>query len=432
MTHILYVTPYYPPEKAAPAIRISETAQCLVRRGYQVTILTTFPNFPSGIVPQEYHGPIIRLEMCNGVRVVRVWSYIAPNRGFLKRILAQLSFGCLAPLLGWRAVGRPDVIIVESPPLFDAIGGRLLAWGKRCPFIFTVADLWPASAVQLGVLRNALFIRMAEWLEWTTYRRAGLVWAVTEDIRERLLECGLQSERVFLLTNGVDTNKFNPLPKPRARAALGWDNRFTVLYAGNHGMAQGLKAIVDAAHQLRAHHNIHFIFVGDGSEKPCLQEQAQRENLSNVTFLEPQPHELMPLLLAGADVCLVPVRNVPLFKGALPSKMYEIMACARPMLLAVDGEARRMVEQEAGAGIYVEPENASTLASAILHLYEHPAMAEVLGKRGRAFVEARFDRERLVEKLEGHVNGLLGKDAARFELGEERTLVGSGVDKTER
>ncbi len=144
MTHILFMTPYYPPEKTAPAIRISETAQCLVRRGHQVTVLTTFPNFPTGIVPPEYRGRLIRREVREGVRIVRVWSYITPNRGFLKRILAQLSFGCLAPLLGWRDVGRPDVVIVESPPLFDAIGGRLLARGKRCPFIFTVADLWPA------------------------------------------------------------------------------------------------------------------------------------------------------------------------------------------------------------------------------------------------------------------------------------------------
>src|SRR5579864_2117162 len=152
MTHILFITPYYPPEKTAPAIRISETAECLVRRGYDVTVLTTFPNFPIGVVPPAYRGDIVRRESCNGVRVVRVWSYITPNKGFLRRILAQLSFGCLAPLLGWRRVGRPDVMIVESPPLFDAIGGRLLAWGKRCPFIFTVADLWPEVAVQLGML----------------------------------------------------------------------------------------------------------------------------------------------------------------------------------------------------------------------------------------------------------------------------------------
>lgn len=431
MTHVLFVTPYYPPEKTAPAIRISETAQCLVRRGYEVTVLTTFPNFPTGIVAPEYCGRLIRREEREGVRIVRVWSYITPNKGFLKRILAQLSFGCVAPLLGWREVGRPDVIIVESPPLFNAIAGRLLARGKRCPFIFTVADLWPASAVQLGVLRNAFFIRLAEWLEWTTYRRAGLVWAVTEDIRKILVKRGMSPRRVMLLTNGVDTGKFYPTPMAQAREALVWEKRFTVLYAGTHGLAQGLKTVLDAARQLRAFQDIHFIFVGDGAEKASLQEKAQHENLTNVTFLDPQAHERMPLVLAGADVCLVPLRDIPLFRGALPSKMYEIMACARPIILAIDGEARQMLEQEAGAAVYVEPENAGALASAVLRLYEHPEVAEALGERGRTFVEAHFDREKLVEELEIHITGLLGRDASHFELTVERTPVVAGVEKSQ-
>src|SRR6266852_1570279 len=152
MTHILFVTPYYPPEITAPAVRIGETAMRLVKRGHQVTVLTTFPNFPTGIVPPEYRGRVIQHEMHDGVRIVRVWSYFSPNKGFLRRILAQLSFGCLAPFLGWKAIGRPDVIIVESPPLFDAIAGCLLAFFKRRPFIFTVADLWPEAAIQMGIL----------------------------------------------------------------------------------------------------------------------------------------------------------------------------------------------------------------------------------------------------------------------------------------
>src|SRR5438874_2130367 len=201
MAHILFITPYYPPEISAPAVRISETAMRLVKRGHQVTVLTTFPNFPTGIVPPEYRGQMIQHEVRDGIRIVRVWSYVSPNKGFLRRIIAQLSFGCLAPLLGGKAVGRPDVIIVESPPLFDAIAGRMLAWLKRCPFIFTVSDLWPESAVQLGMLRNRTLIRLAEWLEWSTYLRAGAVWALTEGIRDALVQRGLPSEQVFRLTN---------------------------------------------------------------------------------------------------------------------------------------------------------------------------------------------------------------------------------------
>ena len=205
MTHILFVTPYYPPEKGAAQVRISETAMYLVKRGYQVTVLTTVPNYPTGIVPAEYRGHVLQQEGHDGIRIVRVWSYVSPNKGFLGRILAQLSFGCLAPLLGGKAVGQPDLIIVESPPLFDAIAGRVLAWFKHCPFIFTVSDLWPESAVQLGMLRNRVLIRLAEWLEWSTYQRASAVWALTEGIRDALIQRGLSPEHVFLLTNGVDT-----------------------------------------------------------------------------------------------------------------------------------------------------------------------------------------------------------------------------------
>src|SRR5215471_13195770 len=162
MTHILYVSPYYLPEQLAPAVCVSEVAKRLAKRGYEVTVLTTFPNYPTGIVPPEYRGHIFQQGLLDGVRVVRVWSYITPNKGFFRRILAQFSFAWLAPLFGWKAVGRPDVIIVESPPLFNAIAGRLLAWGKCCPFIFTVSDIWPESAVQLGALRNQLLIRLSE------------------------------------------------------------------------------------------------------------------------------------------------------------------------------------------------------------------------------------------------------------------------------
>ncbi len=409
MSHILFISPYYPPEKAAPAVRISETAKLLVKRGYHVTVLTTVPNYPTGIVPPEYRGHLVQREVHEGVHVVRVWSYTSPNKGFLRRILAQLSFGCLAPLLGWKASGYPDVIIVESPPLFDAIAARVLAWLKRCPFIFTVSDIFPESAVQLGVLHNRLLIRLSEWLEWSTYQRASLIWAVTEGIRETLIKRGLRPDKVFLLTNGVDTNRFRPLPQGQARAELGWDDRFTVLYAGTHGLAHGLTTILDAAEQLRVHPDIHFIFVGDGAAKADLKAQAQERNLTNVTFLDLQPHDRMPLLLAGADVCLVPLRKVPLFEGALPSKMYEIMACARPMLLGVEGEARRLVEQEAGAALSVEPENANALVSAILYLHGHPDLANLMGQRGRVFVEERFNRDQLTSALEARLMLLLGK-----------------------
>ncbi len=410
MAHILFITPYYPPEISAPAVRISETAIRLVKRGHQVTVLTNFPNFPSGVVPLEYRGHAILQEIRDGVRVVRIWSYVSPNKGFLRRILAQLSFGCLAALFGWKAVGRPEVIIVESPPLFDAIAGHMLAYLKQCPFIFLVSDLWPEAAIQMGMLRGRMLIRLSEWLEWSTYQRASVVWVVTEGVRDLLIRRGLSPERIFLLTNGVDTTLFRPLPQVQARTELGWDERFTVLYAGTHGLAHGLTTILEAAEQLQEHTDIHFIFAGDGATKADLIAQAQRRNLKNVTFLDAQPHDRLPLLLAASDVCLVPLRNVRLFETTLPVKMFEVMACARPMVLGANGKARQLAEQEAGAAIYVEPENAPALVSAILYLREYPEQAELLGQRGRSFVEERFDRDQLAAALEVRITILLGKD----------------------
>lgn len=407
MPHILFVTLYYPPEKAAPAVRISETATRLVAHGHDVTILTTFPNYPTGKISSEYRRQMIAEEWAQGVHIVRVWSYIRPNKGFLRRILAQLSFGCLAPLLGWRKVGRPDVIIVESPPLFNAIGGRILSYAKKCPFIFIVSDLWPESAVQLGMLRNRTLIRLAEWLEWSTYQRASLIWALTEGIRTAIIGQGLSAKKVFLLTNGVDTDKFRPLSQAKARRDFAWGDKFTALYAGTHGLAHGLTTLLDAAERLHAQPAIQIVLAGDGATKKELVAEAQKRQLTNVHFLEPLPHDRMPQLLAAADVCLVPLKKLPLFEGALPSKIYEAMACARPIVLGVSGEASKLVGRDAGAAITVEPENADALAAAILHLYEHPEHAKLLMQRGQAFVEKHFDRNQLVARLDEHIQALL-------------------------
>lgn len=407
MANILFITPYYLPEKGAAAVRIGETASRLVKRGHSVTVLTTLPNYPTGIVPPEYRGRLPQEETLDGVKIVRVWSYITTSKSFLRRILAQLSFGCLSPLLAGKRVGRPDIIIVESHPLFNAIAGRYLAWRKHCPFIFTVSDLWPESAVQLGVLRNRLLIKLAAWLEWSSYKRAGLIWALSKGIRDQIIEGGMPSERVLLLTNGADIALFTPMPRTQARTELGWENTFTVLYAGTFGLSHRLSTILEAAACLREHPDIHFVFVGDGVDKASLIAQAQERALTNVTFRDAQPHGQMPIVLAASDICLVPMRKLPLFEGRLPLKMFEIMASARPFVLGVEGEARQLAVQEAKAAIAVEPENVSALVSAILHLYEHPEETERLGQQGRAFVEKHFDRDQLVAELDTHIQQLL-------------------------
>lgn len=413
MARILFISPYYPPEKGAASVCVSENTKRLVRRGHDVTVLTTVPNYPTGIVPPEYRGKLLQREVIDGVDVVRAWSYTSPNKGFLRRILAQLSFGCLAPWIGNNAVGQPDIIIVQSPPLFDAIAARTLARLKHCPFIFMVSDLWPESAVQLGALRSPLLIHLSERLAWSTYRRASLVWVVTEGIRDHLHQCGLANERIMLLTNGVDTERFAPMRRAQARARLGWDNRFTVLYAGTHGLSHGLTTALDAAELLRDREDIHIVLAGDGAEKAALVEQANRRNLANVTFYEPFSHDLVPTLICAADACLVHVRkNVPVFDGMLPIKMMEAMACARPILLGIGGEARRLTDHEAHAALSFEQENAESLANAVLYLAAHREYAESLGHNGRAFAEATFSYDHLVDRLDERIRAMLGDSSA--------------------
>lgn len=418
MPNILFITPYYLPEKGAAAVRMGETASCLVKRGHTVTVLTTLPNYPTGIVPPEYRGALPQEEMLDGVKIIRVWSYISPRKSFPSRILAQISFGCISPFLARFRVGHPDIIIIESHPLFNAIAGRFLAWRNRCPFIFTVSDLWPESAVQLGVLRNRFLIKLAEWLEWSSYKRASLIWALSKGIQDQIIERGIPQERMLLLTNGADLSLFTPMPQIQARTELGWENCFTILYAGTYGLSHKLSTVLEAAESLREYTDMQFIFVGDGVDKASLVAHTQERALTNVTFLDAQPHERMPIVLSASDICLVPMRKLPLFEGRLPLKMFEIMASERPFVLGVEGEARQLAVHEAGAAIAVEPENAQELADSILYLYKHPEECKLLGQRGRRFVEAKYDRDRLTAVLDTCIATLLEKQNATAMMPE--------------
>lgn len=236
---------------------------------------------------------------------------------------------------------------------------------------------------------------------------------MTEGIHAALARRGLSAGRMFVLPNGVDTARFLPADRHEARWQLGWDDRFTVLYAGTVGLAQGLEIVVEAAEQLKAHSDIRFVVLGDGAAKAELEADVRGRGLTNVAFPPGQPHVRMPTAVAAADACLVSLRGIPLFKAALPSKLYEAMACARPILLAVDGEARQLIVDAAAAGVYVEPGDAAMLARAVLALRADPGSAQQLGQRGRAFAERRFDRDRLTEILTDHITALVDRRTAR-------------------
>ncbi|MBI6545883.1 MAG: glycosyltransferase family 4 protein [Cyanobacteria bacterium NC_groundwater_1444_Ag_S-0.65um_54_12] len=390
---ILFLTPYYPPEVGAPQTRICELAVRLARRGHQVQVLTALPNYPSGSIPLEYRDRDASWEECEGVEVYRTWIYATPNRGFLRRVLNHFSF-MLTALIAAPRMEPCDVVVAESPPLFDGMAGWAIAHCRRARFFFNVADLWPQSAVELGAIaKGSLPERIAAWIEHWCYQRADRILAVTRGIESQLRTAGWAQAVYF--PNGVEVSRFAGADGRSFRIAQGLTDGFLVLYAGTHGLSQALDTVLLAARNLATDPRIRFILVGDGAEKDRLVAM----NVTNVRFLASQPRERMPEILAAADAILVPLRDLPLFHGAVPSKTYEALAAARPVIMAVKGEAAALIRQ-AQAGLVVPPEDPLALAGAIRELASDPELCRRLGECGRRFVKENFDRERLADRFE--------------------------------
>jgi glycosyltransferase involved in cell wall biosynthesis len=388
---IVLLTHYFPPEVGAPQARLFELARRAAAAGHTVTAVTGFPNYPTGVIPAEYRGRFHMQETLEGIRVVRTWVYATPNRGFLRRILNHISFA-LSSLTALRKVGRADVVFVESPPLFTGLSALAYSRIKGAPYIFNVSDIWPQSAVELGALRSRFAIRLSEMLERYLYRKAARVSVVTPGMVERLAARGIPREKLFLLTNGVDTGMFHPAPpNPELARTLGLDERKIFLYAGTHGMAQGLDTILEAA-KLTKNPEVLYVLAGEGAEKEELAKKVQAEGIANVRLLPNQPKAVMPGLLNLAYASIIPLRRLDLFKSALPSKMFESMATAKPIVASLWGEAAELIES-ARCGVVVAPEDAAALHVAVEKLAEHPSLARELGENGRQYVAAHFDRQ---------------------------------------
>jgi glycosyltransferase involved in cell wall biosynthesis len=299
-----------------------------------------------------------------------------------------------------------DVLVVESPPLFLGLAGYVISRCKGAPYVFNVADLWPETAVALGALKNRVLIRLAEGLEWLLYRQAIRVTTVTRGIRRILLERGMAADRVLLFTNGVDIQYFHPQADPYpANRRFHLDNRLTVAYAGTHGMAQGLEVLVQAAELLRDRDDIHFIMVGEGAEKPELMALANEYALANLTFHPNQPKSFMPHLWAAVDIAVVTLRKLDIFRSALPSKLFEMMAMECPIILSAEGEACELIA-EAQAGLTIAPENSGALAEAIVRLAEDEDLRHLFGKNGRAYVQQNFSRDHLTDRWEAMLDSV--------------------------
>jgi glycosyltransferase involved in cell wall biosynthesis len=411
--HILYVSQYFPPETGAPAARVSELARAWVEAGHQVTVLTGLPNHPTGIVPPEYQHRVLVREDFHGVRVVRTWIYAAANRGRLRRSLAYASFAASATLWGQLHVARPDVLVATSPQFLCAVAGHAIARLRSLPFVFEVRDLWPESIVAVGALPEGHpIVRGLTLVERYLYRQADRIVVVTDSFSSRLRERGVAANKIDVVKNGVDLERFVPGSRDTPlRARLGLAGKFVVSYVGTHGMAHGLDRVLDVAAALRPQNQIRFLFVGEGAERRRLQARAKAEALDNVLFLGPLPRDAMTEVYATSDLCLVPLRKTELFQSVLPSKIFEILAMARPLLLSVDGEARALVEAS-GAGVYVPPEDASAMAETILRLAQDPAACRAMGDRGRAYVAEHFDRKRLAVRYLGILQAVATRERA--------------------
>lgn len=399
---ILIVTHYFPPETGAPQARLSALAAAWAAGGDDVTVLTGMPNHPTGVIPPEYRGAIRRRERRDGYRVLRTWLYATPNEGIARKTIGHLSFMITGVLLGGRASGPADAVVVSSPTFFAVGSGWLLARLKHARLVVEVRDLWPAIFTELGVLTNRVVISLLERLELAAYAAADTVVVVSDAFRANLIERGVPAGKVHTIRNGVCPGEFDPAAAadPGLRARLGArPGDCLVLYAGTHGISQGLTSVADAAGRL-ASEPVRFAFVGAGADKKRLQARVAELGLRNVTLAGCVPHEQVPALLAAADICLVPLRNVPLFSGFIPSKMFEYLAAGKPVVGAVAGEAAQIL-REAGACV-VPPGDSEALADAIRALAADSWRRHVMGHQGRRYVQEYFDLQtqaRLYRKL---------------------------------
>ncbi|HXC79994.1 MAG TPA: glycosyltransferase family 4 protein, partial [Candidatus Acidoferrum sp.] len=340
---VTFLTHYFPPEVGPAQVRLFELAKLLTAAGKKsVTVVTGFPNYPAGVVFPGYRRRLFMEDRVDGIRVLRTWVFASARHGFLSRLLNYFSFPVFS-LLAVRKLGRTDIIYVQSPPLFTGLAALWFSRLKRAPFVFNVSDIWPQSAVELGILRNRFAIGLAEMFERHIYRRAARITVPTPGILERLAARGVPRDKLVLLTNGVDTAAYQiDTPDRELASRFGLDGHKVFMYAGLHGLAQGLEVILDAA-KLTRNPEILYVLVGDGAEKTALVAKAQREEISNIRFLPIQPTSTLPALLNLAYATIIPLKRLELFKAALPSKIFDSMAAGRPIVAPLWGEAADLV-----------------------------------------------------------------------------------------
>lgn len=390
---ILFLTDNFPPEVNAPASRTYEHAREWVKAGCDVTVLTCAPNFPKGELFEGYKNKLYQDEMMDGIRVVRVWTYITANEGFFKRSLDYMSFAASSTI---AAIGmkRPDIIIGTSPQFFTACAAFSVGILKRRPWVFELRDIWPESIKAVGALNEGPVFQSLERLELFLYRRAKRIIAVTHTFKDTLSARGVESEKIHVVTNGADLSRFAPRAKPAALAErLGLSGQFVAGYVGTHGLAHGLDTLVDAAEILSRSPeaaSIKLLMLGHGARKASLVERANALGLKNIIFLDSVPKDEVADYWALLDASIIHLKKDPLFTSVIPSKLFECMAMGLPVLHGVEGESAEIVRRE-GVGETFEPGNALALANALVRLSSARETLQAYQERALA-AAPKYDR----------------------------------------
>jgi glycosyltransferase involved in cell wall biosynthesis len=389
----MFLTDNFPPEGNAIASRVYERACYWVEAGHQVTVITSVPNFPEGKVYAGYKNKFYQTEIMDGIRVVRVKTFIAKNKGFILRTLDFISY-VFPALLAGLFQQKPDVIAATTPQLFVGLTGVLLKTFRRVPFVLEVADIWPASIVSVGAMKKNLLIRSLEKLELFLYRSATAIVVLTAAFKVNLTSRGVPADKITVVINGVDLRKYSTCERNQALAREHGisPDQFVVGYLGTHGMAHGLMNVLHTAERL-TDKKIFFLFVGAGAERDELMAYANKKQLTNVKFLSAQPKNSMPQFWSICDAALIHLKNDPVFAEVIPSKIFEAMGMGLPIILASpEGEASAIVVKEK-AGLWVAPEDPAALANAILTLQTDTAQREALAEQSRQSA-VHYSRER--------------------------------------
>lgn len=404
---ILLLTQYFPPETGAPQNRLHSLATNLIQLGAEVTVLTAMPNYPKMEIAEAYKGKWYLKETDGKLNIHRSWIFVKKSKAVSARLLNYFSFVFSALYVGLFKISKHDVIICESPPLFLGITAMLLKWVKGSKLVFNVSDLWPESAEKLNIVTNKIMLGLSYQLEARIYKTAHLVSGQTQGIVHSV-KSRFPQVKTFWFRNGIDLTVFNiHATGSEMRTNLkATSNEFILMYAGVIGHAQGLDVIVKAANLLKHNKNIRFVLAGDGPEKPELQALIEKLQLTNIEFLPNLSRDKMPALIAACNAYIVPLKKNDLFLGAIPSKLFEPLAMAKPILLGVDGEAKNLFIEKVACGLHFEPENEHALAEAINQLYNSPTLTEQLGKQGQAYVLEKFERSQIAQEFFAQLNQL--------------------------